>query len=276
MQNPDKKAPVSVIIPCYLCMETIDRAVSSVAHQTMLPEELVLVEDASPDGGHTLEHLYRLRQMYEGRLDITIVALEKNGGPGVARNAGWDIAQQPYIAFLDADDTWHPKKIKLQYHWIASHPRIMLCGHDIILRTPESEKLTQEIEPTAILIAPWKWLFSCHFSTISVMMSRNLPFRFAVGKYYAEDYLLWLKIALSGYETWKLGATLAYCHKPLYGEGGLSVNMWEMEKGELDTYRRIYRSGMISIAEYIAVVLLSLAKYLRRQVICQLRRYFHG
>jgi len=39
------KASVSVIIPCYCCSETIERAVDSVANQTQLPKQLILVEE---------------------------------------------------------------------------------------------------------------------------------------------------------------------------------------------------------------------------------------
>ena len=45
--------PVSVIIPCYCCSETLQRAVFSVFSQTDLPCEIVLVNDASPDAGMT-------------------------------------------------------------------------------------------------------------------------------------------------------------------------------------------------------------------------------
>ena len=42
--------PVSVIIPCYRCAETIERAVDSVLNQTQIPEEIILVDDFSDDG----------------------------------------------------------------------------------------------------------------------------------------------------------------------------------------------------------------------------------
>ena len=47
--NINEKADVSVVIPCYNCSNTIERAVSSVFNQTLLPHEIILVDDASSD-----------------------------------------------------------------------------------------------------------------------------------------------------------------------------------------------------------------------------------
>ena len=60
-----QRAPVSVIIPCYRCTQTIARALASIARQTLAPEEVLLVEDCSNDGGKTLDLLYRLLQEYQ-------------------------------------------------------------------------------------------------------------------------------------------------------------------------------------------------------------------
>ena len=64
------QAPVSVIIPCYRCTETIERALASVAQQTLLPEEVLLVEDCSDDERKTLDVLYRLQQQYLGNRQL--------------------------------------------------------------------------------------------------------------------------------------------------------------------------------------------------------------
>jgi glycosyltransferase involved in cell wall biosynthesis len=50
-------ASISVIIPCYRCSETIERAVDSIAQQTLLPSEVFLIEDASNDNGKTLHFI---------------------------------------------------------------------------------------------------------------------------------------------------------------------------------------------------------------------------
>lgn len=265
------KAPVSVIIPCFRCDGTIARAVESVIGQTLRPTEILLVEDCSGDEGRTLDALYSLQGKYKDR-DIKVIPLDENAGASVARNRGWDEAAQPYIAFLDADDAWHPEKLEIQYKWLETHPEVEFCGHliEVVSSVSEIEKPTGAI--SAHKIGRNEWLFSCRFSTISVMLRRDLPFRFTPGKRYAEDYLLWLRIVLNGHEAWRLEVPLAYCFKPLYGGGGLTENLWEVEKAELDTYNRIYREGMVSFALFTLMSLFSLIRYLRRIVLIFLQR----
>ncbi|MDR9769531.1 glycosyltransferase family 2 protein [Acetomicrobium sp.] len=137
--------PVSVVVPCYCCEDTIERAVVSVMSQTALPGEVILVDDASPDHGRTLSKLQELQERFRDKTHIEIIALKNNSGPSVARNAGWETATQPYIAFLDADDAWHPQKLEIQYGWMKEHPEIALTGHKCLWLKEDS--LPQSCEP---------------------------------------------------------------------------------------------------------------------------------
>ena len=265
--------PVSVIIPCYRCAATIDRAVGSVAGQTQLPAEIMLVEDCSADGGKTLAALEHLRERYRGILNIKIIAMEQNGGPGRARNAGWEAASQPYIAFLDADDSWNPRKLELQYGWMSEHPQVVLTGHRSEKIAPESQfpELTDEV--VAHAVSRRKFLLSNSIPTRSVMLRReHISYRFDPAKRHSEDYLLWLQIVLIGNAVWQFDAPLAYSYKADYGEEGLSADLWKMEKGELDTYIRVWRERLISFPVLSALWAYSLSKYLRRMVLVFLRR----
>lgn len=258
-----EKALVSVVVPCFRCDETIARAVESVVGQTLPPAEILLIEDGSGDEGKTLDALYNLQSKYKNN-NIKIIPLDRNGGASVARNRGWDEAMQPYIAFLDADDVWHPRKLEIQYKWMEVHPEVTFCGHLIKVVTSASD-IGQSIDAiSAHKIGRSEWLFSCRFSTISVMLRRNLPFRFTPGKCYAEDYLLWLRIALNGHDAWRLEVPLAFCFKQLYGSGGLTKDLWAVEKGELDAYSRIYQEELVRLASLTVMVLFSLLRYLRR------------
>lgn len=257
-----EQAPVSVVIPCYRCADTIARAVESVLAQTLPPAEVLLVENGSGDSGETLAALTALRERY-GEV-IHIINMEENTGAAGARNAGWEAAMLPYVAFLDADDAWHPEKLNIQFRWMAQHPEVAICGHQIRVIGSVNDIPASSGSPSATRIGRKAWLLSCRFSTISVMLRRDLPFRFEPGKHHAEDYLLWLRIVLNGHDAWRLEAPLAFCFKPLYGGGGLTQNLWRVEKGELDTYRRIRCEGLISYPVYVALVLYSLLKHLRR------------
>lgn len=230
----------------------------------MLPHEVILVEDASPDGGKTLAILRHLASEYADAFEVKIIALTENGGAGSARNRGWEAAGQPYIAFLDADDAWHPQKIEIQYGWMSKHPEIALAGHAFVHALHQGE--WPRLAPVTIAwrVSRTGALRSNPFSTRSVMLKGDLPFRFREGKRYAEDYLLWLEVILSGMPVAYIDQPMAATFKADYGASGLSSHLWAMEKGELDAFWTVYRSGGIGIVSALGCSTFSLVKYLRR------------
>lgn len=256
-------APVSVVIPCYRCVATIERAVRSVLDQTVLPAEIILVDDFSNDAGQTLGILHKMQRL-DARLPIRLIVLRQNGGPGSARNAAWDVSVQKYIAFLDADDSWHPKKLEVQWSWMSRHPGVVLSGHassiieeHVAVPGIASGFLAQPIPFNRLVWKNW-------FSTRSVMLLRDIPLRFTPGKRYAEDFLLWLKIAAQPSETWYIPLDLAFSFKQDFGESGLTADMWNFEVGELDCYRQLYAERAISGLMLMGLTLISLMKYARR------------
>jgi hypothetical protein len=110
-------------------------------------------------------------------------------------------------------------------------------------------------------------LVSNQFSTPCVMLRRSIKQRFAEGKRYSEDYLLWLEIMLSGGEAWYLDAPLATLFKPAYGAGGLSANLKAHEAGELDALARLRRAGLLGAVPWAMASAWSWIKYLRRRVL---------
>lgn len=265
-------APVSVVIPCYRCSATIARALASVAAQTFLPAEVILVEDGS--GDETLERLRALAASHPTGW-IKIVALPENRGAADARNAGWAVAGQPYVAFLDADDAWHPRKIELQYGYMAVHPDVALSGHDYERLSAAGVALRDVGSPAARAMSKLSMLLSNRLVTPSVMLKRDLAYRFRPGRRHVDDHLLWLQIQRAGYPVVKLSAPLVYVYKAMYGEGGLSSQLWEMEKAELENYWILRREGSIGYPAVLALSAYSLAKFLRRAVLVWLRRARH-
>lgn len=264
--RPNELAPVSVVIPCYNCKETIHRAVKSVFDQTWRPSELILVDDASTDS--TPEVLFELQKIY-GKDWIKVVVLKENKGPGSARNTGWDIATQPYVAFLDADDAWHPNKIAIQLKYMLKKPDVAITGH-YVSRIKENEFIIEDKQffenYKVTTISKQRFLLKNLFSTPSVILQREISYRFQSNKRYSEDYLLWLQIVLSGLKAGFINANLAYIFKTPYGEGGLSARLLEMEKGELDTYLTLLRFKKISFFLWMLLSIYSIAKFILRLI----------
>ena len=271
-QESGPGVPVSVIIPCYCCADTIERAVESVMAQTVLPTEIWLVEDGTEDGGRTLAKLHQLQRSHGDTVPIGVIPLGRNLGGAVARNAGWDASTQPYIAFLDADDAWHPRKLEIQHSWMQARPEVALTGHGWVwLRSYEPFSSLPE-RWNAQRVSRRAQLMRNRFTTISVMLQRELPYRFTETSRFNQDFDLWLKIVLDGYPAWRLGMPLASIFKAPYGEGGLSGKLWEMEKAEFSTYWRQVRERRLHLLIFIGLVPWSLLKYLRRLILKAVRR----
>jgi glycosyltransferase involved in cell wall biosynthesis len=261
-------APISVIVPCYRCAEKVYRAVDSVARQQLKPNQVILVDDGS--GDDTLQSLYVLQSKY-GSDWIKVIESDVNRGAGYARNIAWQHATQEYLAFLDADDIWHPKKLAIQYDWMCQHANAVLTGHRYKVGV-------QDLNPKIIFnhisfrkVTPLRLLLSNYFPTPTVMIKRNTSNRFQSDKRFSEDYLLWLKICLGGGDCYQLDLPLAFLDKAEFGVSGMSANLWKMELGELDAYRTLYREKDIDLPVFCLIGLFSWLKFIRRLIIVYVR-----
>ena len=199
---------------------------------------------------------------------IKLIALNKNRGVASARNAGWEAASQPYIAFLDADDAWHPKKIEIDTFIMNTHPEVMLGGHGhrVIKQTnafPDWKVCKWKDQH----FRGWSWLLSNKFVTPSAMVRRDVQLRFVHGQRYMEDHRLWLEFVCSGELVTKLSADLAAIYKRPFGAMGLSAQLWPMEKRELGNYKYLYDKDFINLGQWLSLSVYSLIKFVLRLVI---------
>ena len=265
------RAPISVIIPCYQAEKTLIRAVKSILEQSLQVSEIIIIDDGCTD--NTLRIARQLNLRYLNL--ILIISFDLNKGVSEARNAGWNRASYSYIAFLDADDVWHPRKIEIQYNFIISNPNYDLVGHDHQIKMNTSQAFDSlPLNFKSISISKLKILFFTPFAVPTVMIKKKIPYRFNPKMRYAEDYLLWLQIVFSGKEACKISLPLAATFKSNYGASGLSANMFEMEKGVHQAYKNLYREHLISKITLIFFILISSLKFLRRFLIKYIKSFF--
>ena len=250
--------PVSVVMPCFRCIDTIERALSSVMLQSVLPAEVLLIDDASQDG--TLVLLHELSKRY-GSI-VRVISMPINVGPGLARNAGWAIATRPWLAFLDADDIWHPQKLELQWKWLQAHPEVSLCGHSTQLLYAGLEGLAPHAFSAARLNLI-QMLISNRLPTRSVMLRRDIVMRFA-DKRVTEDYLLWLEVIAHGYVAYRLDVCLAFSIRPDFSPGGYSGQLWAHEKRELAALRHLPSTVRLRLGLILLASIWSIIKFMRR------------
>ena len=268
LQTP---APVSVVVPCFRCAATIDDAVGSIAAQTLRPAEVLLVDDAS--GDDTVEALHRVASTY-GNDWIKVITLAANRGPSHARNTGWQAAQQPYIAFLDADDSWGPRKLELQMAALRADPEIALIAHQMLVR-PRGTVLPPPQSPAEVqIVRRGTLLVRNPFPTASVILRRDLPFRFDEDFRRSEDYLLWSQIVLSGYRCAKIDQVLAIWNRRENGAVGLSDDFAAIHRGRRDLRRKLVRQGLLRKHEYLFASTVGLVNKMRREFFRGLRRRY--
>jgi glycosyltransferase involved in cell wall biosynthesis len=120
-----KPGSVSVVIPCFNCQATIAQTLASVAAQTLPPKEVILVDDGSSD--HTWQLLHELQEIRYLHLRLLSHPGNENHGASMARALGVAHASGEYIAFLDADDLYAPKKLERQLEAFERDPEIVMC-----------------------------------------------------------------------------------------------------------------------------------------------------
>jgi glycosyltransferase involved in cell wall biosynthesis len=259
-------ASVSVIVPCFNAEHTIIRALDSVLAQTLPVLEVICVDDASTDNTIRTIESFMARQPNS---QIRILRNEKNAGPSTARNCGWQEATGDYIAFLDADDVWHPQKIELQFGWMQNHPTVLACGHryriiDLDAAMPKFSTVTTD--PVDRFITRDRLLLSNPFVTPSVMLKRDLPYRFDPARRYCEDYFLWLELSCDDVPVAFLDITLVYVYKQI-GKSGASRHLLKMRLGDINNYWTLWRRGKLNFFKMGISALFSMLKFMLMLVV---------
>lgn len=105
---------VSVVIPVRNGALTIAQSIASAVSQSIAPLEILVIDDGSTDD------TVAIAQAGGARVILREAAF---GSPSGARNAGIAAAKGDWVAFLDADDLWHPGKLEAQLAAAAGHPQ---------------------------------------------------------------------------------------------------------------------------------------------------------
>ncbi len=189
MANPT----VSVIIPAYRANHTIGRALESVFAQTRVPDEVVVVDDGSP------EDVSMALRPYHDR--VTLVC-KRNGGAASARNLGIEQAHGDWIAFLDADDYWYPTKLERQHAILRQYPEVGLIAGWFHEEEPGAGRVDGALDGRYFdrILRPdgeETFMVATQIWTGTVLVRRDTlgKERFVSGLEPAEDRDLWIRLA---------------------------------------------------------------------------------
>ena len=213
----------------------VGAAVESVLAQTYSNFELIVIDDGSIDG--TAAELAK----FGARLRIFSTPRQ---GVAAARNAGARQSCGRYLAFLDSDDLWCPRKLERQTAFMMEYPEAQICQTEEIW-----VRHGIRINPKAAHRKPSGDIFLrsldlCLVSPSAVMMTRELFLR--LGGFdetfpVCEDYDLWLRITVN--ESVPLLAEALVTKRGGHADQ-LSRSTWGMDRYRVLALQKILRAGI--------------------------------
>lgn len=252
-----KDGLISVIVPVYGAEAYIAKTIAMVTAQTFVSWELLLIEDASPDGS---AQAVRSALAGYGRQDVTeefsaqisnvrsaesytdgqgrrllLLCKEKNEGAAAARNTGLQIAQGRYIAFLDADDVWLPEKLKKEFAFLQERKAgFVFCAYEF---GDEDAVPTGKVVHVPPVLTYQEALSRTVIFTTTVLLDReqiaDKLIRMPLVE--SEDTATWWNILRAGHKAYGLDETLAIYRRP---PKSLSSNKMKALRRIWNLYRR--------------------------------------
>ena len=224
---------VSIIMPVYKARETIEQAVQSVIAQDYQNWELIIVNDRCPeDSCSQVENLVVTNSQIIQINNIT------NQGVAISRNKGIAKAKGKVIAFLDADDYWHPDKLSLQIEKIddgydvvcSSYVRVKLNNTDIEVSHKEKFDYSDMLKSNHI--GNLTGIYRCEH--IGKVYQKNIGH---------EDYVMWLEVVKLAKKGYSIQTPLAYYR---VSSSSLSSNKFRAANWQWRVYRKELKLSLIT------------------------------
>lgn len=183
----------SIILPTYNRVRLIDKAIKSVIDQDYKNWELIIIDNYSNDNTEEV-----IKNFSDERISYN--KFKNDGIIAKSRNYGIEKAKGNYIAFLDSDDWWYSKKLKLVFECIQENSPNFIY-HNMHLKYQDSN-FKKKIKYTRKLYDPYSDLINLGpaFTTSSVVLNKEIFYKINMfnedRKYLAwEDFDAWIRFA---------------------------------------------------------------------------------
>jgi len=254
---------ISVVIPMYNSEKTILKTLNSVIIQSSLGNinEIIIVNDGSTDNSSKIvDHFIKKHP------NINIILIyQQNQGVSCARNKGISLSKSKWIALLDSDDEWEPRKIEHQLAILNKFPNIDFLGgaHERKPLYILNKKIIQlyKVKPIDICIKS--------FPQPSTVIFKRKIFEeiggFDINQKYAEDANYFVKVSY--------GFNMFYDSKQIcfygngkrgFGQSGLSANLRAMYLGNIKNLNDFRNLKIINFGSYIFLNTFYFLKFIRR------------
>lgn len=225
----------SIVTPAYNAERYLAQTVASVQRQSYPDWELLVVDDSSQDRTRAIV-------VEQARRDprVRLIALERNGGPAMARQAAVDAARGRYVAFLDSDDVWLPTKLERQLEFMRQ--RAAGLSFTAFRRMSADSNRVGRLIHVPSMLTYAELLGNTAIATSTAMIDRGLTGPFGMVKTYYDDFALWLEITRRGFPAFGLDEDLMR-YRVLGGsvsrnKGRSAMMVWR-------TYREVEKLGIV-------------------------------
>jgi glycosyltransferase involved in cell wall biosynthesis len=251
---------VSVVIPTYNSSGTLKRALDSVYSQSLLPREIIVVDDGSDDW----EQSRLIVSSCPDSVSTRLIRMATNQGVSSARNIGVSAALGRYLAFLDSDDVWYRDKLAIQCG-LMSRCNLDFTMHqyrDDLNSSGNNAEGNHDMSPPPLsLLSPWTPLFrNDNTSTVMVLRASMVPYDASMRR--GEDFILYMELlAKPGCRCMYIRSVLAGAFKSTLGVSGLSQDVRGMHLGRMIALRKLMDRGSIGIGQYLFGISTETMKY---------------
>lgn len=219
---------VSVAVPAYNAARHLPETIASILAQEGVALELIVVDDCSSDG--TADCVAQAARR-DARVRYLRTAAN-SGGPASPRNHAVRAARGEWVALCDADDVWHPRKLRAQLDLARRSGADLVCSAIEDFADGESPLLRQARLPAELpahSLPYWQMLIKDRIATSSVLCRREHLLRdggFDVSRELVavEDYDFWLRLMESpGFRVLRISLPLVAYRRLA---GSLSASKW--------------------------------------------------
>jgi glycosyltransferase involved in cell wall biosynthesis len=233
---------VSIITPSYNCEKFISGTIHSVLDQTYKNWELLIVDDQSTDNSVRI-----ITQFLKEDNRIQLFRQKVNSGVAICRNLAIEKSKGEFIAFLDSDDLWLPKKLSIQISFmIKNHYNFTYTSYFFIDDLNNTSLKTYGVRKK---VSYENMLYSNRIGCLSVVLNQ-----LNIGKIYMpdlrkrQDYACWLKILKTEKFAYGIEKPLA---KYRIRKDSMSSNKFEMLKWNFKLFHKTLQFSFLKSCYFV-------------------------
>lgn len=228
---------VSIITPTFNSLSTIEATFLSIKNQTYNNWEWVVTDDCSMDG--TLDYLLELQKI---DTRVKVFSNNKNSGAAVTRNNSISESKGEFLAFLDSDDLWEPRKIEKQLAFMDDHIAFSFTAYSLIDEQCNALNISVDSTQTGSFSYEDMLRKKATLGCSTVMLRRESFQKIEMPLIRTgQDYALWLNLLKTGVEAHVLNDVLT---KYRISPRSISRNKIKKAKRQWQIYRKFEKLSL--------------------------------